>query len=200
MAFSAAITGEFEAFLDQTRLDQTLQFRHIGRLLAGVFTCIGVVVGNLLADTTVVAVDGDYRSLMITISTLTISISLCGMMLSERLGRNLRQVVSTVNERAHQISRYLGRKGWLFFLLAAFGQAVIFCGTQLGFGLFSAKGRFLFVDIFPTIMLALYAWREMPTRSRLVHLYRVTALYQQAAARHAGENVDEKPVNEMDNS
>jgi hypothetical protein len=194
MAFTPAMAAEFEGFLDQTGFDQTLQFRHVARFLVAVLACIGVVVGNILTDTSLIAIEGDYRFLLISISTMTISLSLGGMMLSQRLGRNLRKVVSSVSERAHQMSRYLSRKGWLFFLLAGLGQAVIFCGTQLGFPIFSAKGRFLIVDIFPTLMLAMYAIREMPTRSRLIHLYRVTTLYQQVAAHVAPQaNADAKP-------
>lgn len=184
MAFTSAMAVEFEAFLDQTGLDQTLQFRHVARLLVGVLACIGVLVGNALTDTALIKTDDEYRALLVTISTLTISLSMGGMMLSDRLGKNLRKVAHSVSERAHQMSNYLGRKGWLFFLLAGLGQAVIFCGTQLGFGVFS-NGRFLIVDTFPTLLLAMYAWREMPTRPRLVHLYRVTTLYQIAASRSA---------------
>lgn len=170
-------TAEFEAHLDQTGLDRTLLIRHYARIIVAIAGWLSVLV-LCFAHAKSREVSGLTRDLLLMFSNFSIAFSVLGMLFSQRMGKSLRRRASDVGERAGQIARYLTGRGRLFFCMAGFGQAVFVAGVTFGVDAFSRGGWFLLMNLIPTVMMVMIEAVEVPTRSRLVGLYRAVALLQ----------------------
>jgi len=170
--------AEFESHLDQTGLDKALVFRHYARLGVVLTGCLAVIALSILHRPAQRDL-GVTRDLLIMFSNFSIGISVMGMLFSQRMGKSLRRPASNVSERSRQIFRYLTGRGWMFFVIASFGQAVFVSGVLNGIDVYSRRDWFLGVNLVPTIMMAMIEWVDVPTRPRIISLYRAVALLQQ---------------------
>jgi hypothetical protein len=170
--------AEFESHLDQTGLDKALIFRHYARLGVALTGCLGAIVFSLVHK----PAQGDLglvRDLLIMFSNFSIGFSVMAMVFSQRMGKSLRRPASNVSERSRQIFRYLTGRGWMFFAIAGFGQAVFVSGVLYGIDVYSRRDWFLALDLMPTVMMVMIEWVDVPTRPRIIDLYRAVAFLQQ---------------------
>jgi hypothetical protein len=169
--------AEFEAHLDQTGLDKVLIFRHYARLGVALAGCLAVVVFSCVHQPAQHDL-GLVRKLLILFSNFSIGISVMAMVFSQRMGKSLRRQASNVSERSRQIFRYLTGRGWMFFCVAGFGQAVFISGVLYGINVYTWRDWFLAANLVPTILMVMIEWAEIPTRPRIIGLYRAVALLQ----------------------
>ena len=192
------LLAEFAAYLDRTGLERRLQIAHqvfVAIGLVGFLVVIGTHVG-LRSD------DGDAtflaRNLLLLVSMLNLLI--CTVVIGRAQDAALRRLQArseSVEERAGQVATHIVHRDRLLLGLALAGQVIAYLAAPLHLRLLSIDAPLVILNLLPTAQLVYIAWREIPTRSRLLYLYKLVALYNERArirAERAAASADHPPA------
>lgn len=172
--------AEIQAHLNATNLDRSLQRRHLAAVALGMVSCLGLLVVNLNL------VEQDLASWRIHLG-ISIGFTYICMCLVVSLDEQtkafhrLRVPTADVAERAKLLVDHLFRRDAFLLTLALLGHGVAWFDTLLGIRLWSTHVLIVLLPLVPTMQLVWIGLDEVPTRGRLVFLYKLVALYSERA-------------------
>lgn len=172
--------AEFQGYLAETGLDRHLQRRHLALVALGLFSSLGLVAAQMSLP--VIELEPWRRQIGLG---LGVSYICTCLMLSlweqDRALQRLQVVTDDVAARAGLLSRHLFRRDGFLLVMALVGQAVCWMVTALGIRLWSIDALIVLLPLVPTVQQLWIGFDEVPTRGRLVLLYKLIALYSERA-------------------
>lgn len=172
--------AEIQAHLSATGLDRSLQWRHLGLVLVGLSSCLAVLAANLTLPPRDLEPWRHWLGLGLGLTYLCVCLLIS---LGEQLTayRRLRVVTDGLGQRVALLSRHLLRRDIFLLVLALGGHAVAWVQSALGLRFWSADVVIVILPLVPTMQLVWIGLDEVPTRGRLVFLYKLVALYSERA-------------------
>lgn len=172
--------AECLAYLARTGLDRRLQVRHM--LLVGISMLTFLAWLIVQTQTPLIEPMPVVRQLALSLGVFYI----CGSLLlsiraQERAFRHLRVVTDSAEERAALLTRHIERRDRFLLLIALAGQSVAWVDVLLGIRLWSADILVVALPLLPTVQQIWIGFDEVPTRGRVVFLYKLVALYSERA-------------------
>jgi hypothetical protein len=171
--------AEIQAYLAETGMDRYLQRRHLALVSLGLLSCFGLMMVQVLAM--IPAQPGPWQrqiALGLGISFIC-SCLIVSMSEQERALKRLQVVTDDVAARVQVLSRHLFRRDGFLLALALVGHAVAWVDTLMGVRLFSSDVLLVALPLVPTAQFVWLGFEEVPTRGRLVFLYKLVALYSE---------------------
>lgn len=180
------LLAEFATYLDRTGLDRRLQLLHQVMVGAGLLGCL-IVLGIHFG----LAPSGEHapffaRNLMLTLSM--INLAACTVIIGRAQDSALRRLQApseTVDQRANQVAMHIVHRDRLLLAMAVVGQLLVALSAHLHIGLLSIDAPLVVLNLLPTAQLAVIGWHEVPTRSRLLFLYKLVALHNERSRARA---------------
>lgn len=170
--------AEIQAYLAETGLDRHLQRRHLVLVALGLFSSLGLVAAQIALP--VIEVDPWRRQIALGLGVSYICTCLMiSLWEQDRALRRLQVVTDDVATRASLLSRHLFRRDSFLLVMALVGQAVCWAVTALGIRLWSIDALIVALPLVPTVQQLWIGYDEVPTRGRLVLLYKLIALYSE---------------------
>ena len=187
--------AEFAAYLDRTGLDRRLQTLHQIMVAVGMLGCLGVLALHFAMAPTREHAPFLVRNLMLTLSML--NLIGCTVVIGRAQDAALRRLQApsdTVDQRAGQVAMHIVHRDRLLLAMAVVGQLLVALAARLHIGLLSIDAPLVVLNLLPTAQLVFIGWHEVPTRARLLYLYKLVALHNERtrarAERHAADAQD----------
>ena len=176
------LLAEFAAYLARTGLERRLQIAHQVFVGLGLLGCLGVLgahfgLGGEDGHATFVA-----RNLLLLLSML--NLFACTLVIGwahDAALRRLQAPSDSVEERAGQVATHIVHRDRLLLGMAIVGQILALVAAKLHVRLLSIDAPLVILNLLPTAQLAYIGWREVPSRARLMYLYKLVALYNERA-------------------
>lgn len=180
----AQLQAEFTAYLDRTGFDTREQRWHQVWVALGMVGCLVVLWQQFAFGLDAPRPPFYLRSLVLAVSmaNLTAATLLIAWSQEAQL-RHLRQTSGSVERRAERVAVYVRQRDTLLLLVAGLGQAVAWFAGQLGVHLLSWDAPLVLVNLLPTAQQVWFGFVEVPTRKRLIFLYKLVALHEARATR-----------------
>jgi len=176
------LLAEFAAYLNRTGLDRRLQIAHQVFVGLGLLGCLGVLSTHFQ-----VPADGAHatfvaRNLLLLISML--NLFTCTLVIGwaqDAALRRLQAPSDSVEERAGQVATHIIHRDRLLLGLAIVGQLIVLLAAFMHVRLLSIDAPLVILNLLPTAQLVYIGWLEIPSRSRLMFLYKLVALHNERA-------------------
>jgi hypothetical protein len=181
----AQLQAEFGAYLDSTRMDVRMQARHLIFGALGLIGCL-IILWLHFSQTTVPRPSFLVRDVLLMASLVNLTVSSLLIMWSQDVQlRHLRRTSGSVALRAQRVSAYLWQRDLLLLVIAVLGQVVAWFASRLGINLLTIDAPLVLLNLLPTGQQLYIGFIEIPTRKRLMFLYKLVALHELRAARTA---------------
>lgn len=196
------LLAEFAAHLDRTGLDRRLQVAHQISVGIGLLGCL-VVLGLHFG----LPAGGGHASFLarnLVLASSLLNLLLCTLVTGwaqDAALRRLQAPSESVAQRAGQVATHIVHRDRLLLGMALVGQLLVLMAAKLEVRLLSIDAPLVVLNLLPTAQLAFLGWREIPSRARLLYLYKLVALHnqrvrllaQRRAAAEREESLAERP-------
>jgi hypothetical protein len=184
------LLAEFTAHLDRTGLDQRLQAVHQLLVGVGLLGCLGVVWVHAGLPGGAEHASLLARNVLLLVSML--NLTLCAWAIARAQAASLRRLQArseTVEQRARQVAEHIWHRDGLLLALAVGGQAIALLAAALRIRLLSLDAPLVILNLLPTAQLVILGWSEIPSRQRLLYLYKLVALHNERS-----RQLEERPA------
>jgi len=179
----AQLQAEFTAYLDRTSFERRQQWQHQAWVALGMALCLWTLWPQLAAGIGGERAPFLWRNLLLTVSIATLTVCVVIIYWYQDIQLNhLRRPSGTVSGRAERVAIYLRQRDSMLFLVALLGQAVVWLANRLGVHLLSLDAPLIVINLLPTAQQIWFGLIEVPSRKRLLFLYKLVALHEQRAA------------------
>jgi len=176
------LLAEFAAYLDRTGLERRLQVAHQIFVAVGLFGCLGVLGMHFGLAKDDVHATFAARNLLLFVSLLNLFITMWVIGRAQDAAlRRLQAPSTSVAQRAGQVASHIVHRDRLLLGLAIVGQLLAGFAAMLHVHLLSTDAPLVVLNLLPTAQLAFIGWQEIPSRGRLMYLYKLVTLHNERA-------------------
>lgn len=180
----AQLQAEFNAYLDRTGFDTREQIWHQVWVGLGMVGCLVVLWPQFAAGSGGERPPFLWRNLVMTASLANLTI--CTLLIAwsqDAQLRHLRRPGGSVEGRAVRVATYVRQRDSMLLIIALLGQTVAWFSGLLGVHLLSLDAPLVLINLLPTAQQIWFGFVEVPTRKRLLFLYKLVALHEARSLR-----------------